>query len=167
MPPNVPLTQNMQLFVCMHSRIKAYKHAFPVRVCAHIFKHVCMRCAFAAFEVTQLCVSHSGAFGRLSERRMTAVISTTALCLSAPSSLSPSSVLHFSFPLPFHFTSTSFLYFSSILPLPHTPSSPLLISFFSPFLPFVLSVLRFIESQTMSLYCVGEWPLERADPIHF
>lgn len=148
----------MQLSVCMHSRIKVCKHAFAVRVCAHVFKHVCMRCAFAAFGVTQLCVSHSGAFGRLSGRRMTAVISTTVLCLSAPSSLSPSSVPHAPFllpsALPLHLRFLSLLLFH-LAPSPHLLFPPLNLIFFSPFLLFVLSILRFIESQTMSPILCG------------
>lgn len=82
------------------------------------------------------------------------------LLLSAASSLSPSSVLHFSFPSPFHITSASFLYFSSISSL---PTHLLFITFFCSLSLFVLSVLYFTESQTMSPYCVREWPLERAD----
>lgn len=88
--PNTLLTQNMDF----------HAHQSPGIITMCMYPHVCRRvylhCAFAAFEVTQCCVSPSGAFGRLSERWMTAVISTSAPCrllplsfLSAPCSISP------------------------------------------------------------------------------
>ncbi len=51
--------------VCVHSEIRLHEHAFPLSVCMHMHANMCV---FAAFRVTQLCVSPSGAFGRLSER---------------------------------------------------------------------------------------------------
>lgn len=86
----------MELCVCLCGEARDHKHV--VSQC--VFVSVCL-CAFAAFRVTQLCVSPIGAFGRLSGRWMTAVISTTALCLAATSSLSPFLVPHASFLLPF------------------------------------------------------------------
>lgn len=76
---------------------------------------------------------------------MTAVISTTALCLAATSSLSPFLVPHAPFLLatarPHHLRFLSL--FSSILPLPYTSFSLLLILFFCSLSRFVLSILRF------------------------
>lgn len=78
----------------MHTRVQASSPCVCMH--AHVCRCVYLHCAFAAFEVTQCCVSPSGAFGRLSERWMTAVISTSAPCrllplsfLSAPCSISP------------------------------------------------------------------------------
>lgn len=60
--PNTLLTQNMDF----------HAHQSPGIITMCMYAHVCRRvylyCAFAAFEVTQCCVSPSGAFGRLSER---------------------------------------------------------------------------------------------------
>lgn len=144
--PNTLLTQNMDF----------HAHQSPGIITMCVYAHICRRvylhCAFAAFEVTQCCVSPSGAFGRLSERWMTAVISTSAPCrllplsfLSAPCSISP-----------FLYPSTSPpLLFVSSLPFP-PPSS---CNFFS------FSISAFIESHTISLYSLWALPLERAETV--
>lgn len=117
-------------------------------------------CVFAAFEVTQLCVSPQWSIWK-AVRETNDCRYIDCCSLPPPPALLPQwPVLYFSFPPPFHVT--SFLFFSSIsvltfpFPICSTNVSPLDL-FLSPF---------YRIANHVTVICGGELPLERADMLH-
>lgn len=129
--------------MCMHTGVKVHRHLFPLRVCTYNNTCmqrcvcVCLHCTFAAFEVTQLCVSPQWSIWK-AVRETNDCRYIDCCSLPPPPALLPQwPVLYFSFPPPFRVT--SFLFFSSIsvltfpFPICSTNVSPLDL-FLSPFL---------------------------------